>query len=109
MQQDFPKTDATLRGQYQQVWAHPNAAADKAAAQQAFDGAFHEARAPRSAAYKAGTLACLQKRMCGAAFTQIYAGGTAESDAWLAGWDEGQLIFLGIKLHQLQIAQQAAA
>ena len=55
-----------------------------------FAAAFNVARDPRSPAYKAGVLACLQRRLDRAPLTPPpFAEGTAHLDAWLSGWCEG--------------------
>jgi len=58
-------------------------------AQSVFDQAFQFPRQPRSDAYKAGVLAALRFRLEGARIICPYANGTAESDAYYAGIDEG--------------------
>lgn len=63
-------------------------------AQQLFDEAFDRVRDPRSDAYKAGCLAFLRYRqgeMDRADFYCPFEIGTAESDAWFAGCEEGKL------------------
>lgn len=60
-------------------------------AQAVFDNAFRPGRAPRSEAYKQGVLACLQVRIDGLKHANCpYAQGTAESDAYFAGVEEGR-------------------
>lgn len=62
-------------------------------AQQVFDKAFKPGRAPRSDAYKQGVMACLRVRLDGAQHTACpYKEGTAESDAYFAGIDEGRAL-----------------
>jgi len=60
-------------------------------AQAVFDKAFKKVRSPRSDAYKQGVMACLRVRIDGEQHMACpYAAGTAESDAYFAGVDEGR-------------------
>lgn len=60
-------------------------------AQQVFDNAFRPGREPRSEAYKQGVMACLRVRLDGMQYSPCpYKAGTAESDAYFAGIDEGR-------------------
>lgn len=60
-------------------------------AQQVFDKAFKPGRAPRSEAYKQGVMVCLRVRLDGVQHTACpYNEGTAESDAYFAGINEGR-------------------
>lgn len=53
--------------------------------------AFSTARTPRSDAYKAGHYAALVKFLGDGPLRRCpYANGTAEADAWYAGYDEGR-------------------
>ncbi len=62
-------------------------------ARKVFDAAFHAGREPRSAAYKAGVLHYLRVRLDGAAKEPcLYPAGSAESDAYYAGIDEGRAL-----------------
>ena len=63
-------------------------------AQQLFDDAFDVPREPRSAEYKAGVLYILERR-CGEIEKSLcpYPMGSAQSDAWYSGTDEGHRIF----------------
>ena len=54
--------------------------------------AFAQPRSPRSDAYKSGVLALLQHKLDDADLFNPYTPGTAESDAWFAGVDEGHFI-----------------
>ena len=59
-------------------------------AQDVFDVAFQPGRSPRSEAYKRGVLDCLRFRIDGVPEEKCpYSLGTAESDAYLSGVDEG--------------------
>ena len=63
-------------------------------AQELLDEAFAGPRDPRSDAYKAGCLAVLRYRLGEIEKADFYCPfrpGTAESDAWFAGCDEGSL------------------
>lgn len=51
--------------------------------------AFARHRSPRSDAYKAGHLAALRHHVDKQEQFCPYAVGSAESDAWHAGWSEG--------------------
>ena len=62
-------------------------------AQRCFEAAFSVPRDPRSDAYKAGVLGCLRFNLDGIRpLKDPYAPGTAESDAWHAGTNEGHAI-----------------
>lgn len=56
-------------------------------------GAFDRVRDPRSEAYKLGARELLKCRALGIAIRCPYSMGTAESDAFYAGKDEGCLIW----------------
>jgi hypothetical protein len=63
-----------------------------------FEAAFRMPREPRSAEYKAGVLAALQDRVNRANHSPDrhdppYPMGTALCDAWLAGYQEGMLVW----------------
>ena len=62
--------------------------------------AFSQKRSPRSDAYKAGVLALLQHKLDNADLVNPYRPGTAESDAWFAGVDEGHFI---IRRHEMSL------
>ena len=51
---------------------------------------FDRPRDPRSPAYKAGALAAIRLNLDGVDLGLPYAPGTAEHDAWLAGYAEGR-------------------
>lgn len=62
-------------------------------AQAVFDKAFQPWRAPRSEAYKQGVLDCLRVRIDGLQHVKCpYVEGSAESDAYFAGVDEGRAL-----------------
>ena len=65
-----------------------------ATVQRLFNGAFaNDVRDPRSAAYKAGVLYILRRRVGGEdSETCPFDLGTAEADAWFAGSSEGHSI-----------------
>lgn len=54
-----------------------------------FEKAFTKEREPRSEAYKGGVLALLRWKIAGVPMRHPYEPGTVESDAHLAGLDEG--------------------
>lgn len=60
---------------------------------EAFDGA----RQPRSEAYKIGVKEALLFRFAGEKLKHPYTVGTAESDAYYAGTDEGNRIYRDYK------------
>jgi hypothetical protein len=62
-------------------------------ATQLFNKAFHSTRDPRSAAYKAGVLDTLTFKESGAELKHPFEPGTAESDAWIAGNQEGHSLW----------------
>jgi len=55
--------------------------------------AFGRPRDPRSAEYKAGCRALLERKIDGAPLKCPHPLGTAQSDAWFAGTDEGHLVY----------------
>ncbi|CAN7774966.1 hypothetical protein [Paraburkholderia hospita] len=59
--------------------------------------AFAPGRDPRSAEYKAGVRAMLEKRLNGQPLPMPYAQGTAQCDAYFASWDEGSAIYRALK------------
>jgi hypothetical protein len=59
--------------------------------------AFPPGRDPRSAEYKAGVRAMLEKCLNGKPLPMPYERGTAQCDAYFAGWDEGSLIYRALK------------
>lgn len=63
-------------------------------AQQVFDAAFNRVRSPRSEAYKLGVMACLRVRLDGVVHATKcpYPEGSAESDAYFAGVEEGRAL-----------------
>ena len=59
-------------------------------ARRAYDAAFSVPRDPRSTEYKLGVLAALRYRLDGKPMQACpYRAGTAQSDAWHAGAEEG--------------------
>ena len=58
-------------------------------AQSLYDDAFHIARDPRSNEYKAGVFAAIQNRLENFLSVCPFGPGTAQADAYHAGWDEG--------------------
>ena len=62
-------------------------------ATQLYEKAFHKTRDPRSEAYKAGVLDTLNFKESGSELKHPFAPGTAESDAWFAGNQEGYNIW----------------
>ena len=64
---------------------------ERLTAQAIFENAFHPGRAPRSAEYKRGVLACLRVRVDGMAYEACpYPEGSAQADAYFAGVEEGR-------------------
>ncbi|WP_175108185.1 hypothetical protein [Pararobbsia alpina] len=59
--------------------------------------AFAPGRDPRSAEYKAGGRAMLEKRVNGVALDMPYVLGMAQADAYMAGWDEANSIFRALR------------
>lgn len=58
-----------------------------------FAEAFRPGREPRSVAYRAGTMDSLRTRLDGAERAVcLYPAGSAERDAYHAGYDEGRLL-----------------
>lgn len=54
-----------------------------------YDAAFNVARDPRSNEYKAGVFAAIQNRLDNFLSVCPFSPGTAQSDAYHAGWEEG--------------------
>jgi hypothetical protein len=61
--------------------------------EQLMKAAFDRPRDPRSDAYKLGVRELLANRVLGAPFRCPYKPGTAESDAFYSGSDEGAMIW----------------
>jgi hypothetical protein len=59
--------------------------------------AFAPGRDPRSAEYKAGVRAILERKLNGTALPLPYALGTVQADAYMAGWDEGNAIWRALQ------------
>ena len=66
---------------------------DLALAEKLFKNAFDKPRDPRSDEYKAGVRAALRFRFAGEKIPTPYESGTAQSDAYYSGLDEGHSIF----------------
>jgi hypothetical protein len=84
-------------------------------ANQLFNKAFHSTRDPRSEAYKAGVLDTLKFKESGQELKHPFDPGTAESDAWIAGNQEGHNIWRSeaegdykriTKSHEIQLAKE---
>jgi hypothetical protein len=87
-------------------------------ANQLFNKAFHSTRDPRSGAYKAGVLDTLNSKESGSELKHPFAPGTAESDAWIAGNQEGHNIWRSeaegdykrlAKLNEIRLAKKEIA
>lgn len=61
-------------------------------AAQLYRETFARPRDPRSAAYKLGAKHAMDKHIAGLARETPFAAGTAQRDAYLAGWAEGRTI-----------------
>lgn len=55
--------------------------------------AFAPGRDPRSSEYKQGVRAMLERKINGTTIPLPYDLGTAQADAYMAGWDEGARIW----------------
>ena len=66
---------------------------DMAKAQELFDKAFFEGRAPRSDEYRKGVMDALRFRFDGAKIACPWPQGTAQADAYYAGVNEGHGIW----------------
>jgi len=63
-------------------------------ATQLYEKAFHSTRDARSEAYKAGVLDTLNFKESGTELKHPFQPGTAESDAWFAGNQEGHNLWV---------------
>ena len=88
-----PPSAAQIPGQEAATADHPATDSDSDLAARLYQDAFSRARTPRSPAYKAGVLALLQCKAQGRALASPHYPGTPEQDAWLAGLDEGRLLW----------------
>lgn len=70
--------------------------------------AFCRPRADRSQEYKAGVRALLSNRINGVKLDCPHAAGTAQSDAFWSGADEGRKIWSDVQAHHPQLAIAAA-